>query len=777
MSALAVQPTKLIGRGKEVAALRELLGAEEVRLLTITGAGGVGKTRLALAVANDVADEFADGVVAVPLASVADPSLVVPTVARTLGLGERKDEPVAGLARHLRERQLLLLLDNFEHVAQASPFLVDLIGACPELKVLVTSRARLRLSPETEFVLAPLAADAAATLFLDRARTASPGLELGEAGLLAVAEICAALDGLPLAIELAAARTKLLPPEAMRARLGQRLELLTAGPRDLPARQQALRDTLDWSYELLDRDEERLFARLGVFAGGFTLESAEAVCSAGLDDVASLVDNSLVRRDGERFAMLETIREYAREKLEASGDEDESRRVHAAHYLALAEAAEPELTGPDQALWLGRLESDHGNLRAALRFSLDAGSGETALRLASALWAFWLARGYLGEGRRWLVEALLAGGTAPATVRAKALHGAGLLAHYQGDYANAEALCSESLALYRQAGDERGVASALTGLALAARTTGDYPRAQSTFEEALEIFRRLGDRQGVARTLDRLGLAVWFAGDHERFRVLVEESLATFRELEDIEGVGLCLLHLGMVALSQDDPASARPLIEESLTICRGLGDRRTIAKGAYFLGDAASGVRDHTAARTLYEESLSLSVELGDRWVSAVSLEGLARTAMAKGQPEAAARLLGAADALRDATGAPRSAYWRALYERLLPQIRAGLGDDAFETALEAGRTLTPEQAPAVLGAPADASAADRPDGLTAREVEVLRLVADGLTDAQVAERLVVSLRTVHAHLRSIYRKLDVRSRSAATRYAVENGLAGDSD
>ena len=720
-----ISGSRLVGREADVSRVAELLRTESVRLITITGAGGVGKTRLAQAVANEVAEDFTDGVIFVPLDSLTDAGLVVPTVARAVGVRAREDEPLEGLEAALADQRALLVLDTFEQVAEAAPSLVELLTGCPALKIAATSRTRLRVTGEHEYPLAPLAEEAGIALFLERARALRPDLELSDESSHAVAEICARLDGLPLAIELAAARVKLLRPEAISERLEHSLELLTSGHRDLPARQQTLRATIDWSYGLLDEIEQSLLRLLSVFVGGCTLPAAEAVCAADLDSLGSLVDKSLVLADGERYTMLDTIREYATDLLAESEDADDVRWAHTSHYLELAESAEPLLTAPDQRVWLDRLETEHGNLRAALRFSLDRQDSDTALRLGGSLWGFWLARGYLGEGRRWLEEALATEDRAATTVRAKALNGAGVLAHYQGAYAHAKRFCEESLKLYRQVGEERGVASALSGLALIARTRGDYATAQSMFEEALQIFRRLEDRQGVARTLDRYGIAMWFADNDELAAILIKEGLAEFRELEDVEGIGLSLLDLGFVALSQGDPAQALPLLEESLVICRELGDRRNIAKATYALGDSYAG-RDRATARAFYEESLSLSVELGDRWISAISVEGLARIAIATGESEAAARLLGVADALREATGAIRSAYFQVLYDGARTETRRRLGDDAFDSAWTAGRTLMLEQAPAVLGAPAStAPTSDRPGGLTAREIDVLRLVA----------------------------------------------------
>ena len=537
-SGLQVEPTTLIGREAGIAEAVALLGRDDVRLLTITGPGGVGKTSLVNAAAAAAAEQFADGIVFVSLESVRDPGHVIGTIARSLGLFDGDGDLEQRLIAHIEGRQLLIVLDNFEQVVDAAPSLAAIVAASPNLKVAVTSRTRLRVSGEQEFPVAPLTREAAVSMFLERARAVRAGFQPEEADLDAIAEICDRLDCLPLAIELAAARVKLLSPRTMLGRLERRLEFLTSGSRDAPARHRALRDTIDWSVELLADDEKALFHRLSVFVGGFALDDVEEVCDGGLDPLASLVDKSLIRFDGERFGMLETIREYAGELLDASAEAKDIRRAHAAHFLRLAQAAAPGLGTSDQAMWRATLETDHDNLRAALRFSLDAGDAATALQLCAALWRFWFERGYLSEGRLWLDKALGASSEASPT-RARALSGNGVLAHYQGDYDRAEQLCVDALELSRSLGDAKGVAEASTGIALVRRTRGDCREAETLFRETLAVYEGLGDEEGIARTLDRLAMNLVVAGHDDRARPLFERSLGLFRRLGDSHGIAL----------------------------------------------------------------------------------------------------------------------------------------------------------------------------------------------------------------------------------------------
>ena len=739
-SNLPLQPTSLIGREAESAAVEELLLREEVRLVTLTGAGGTGKTRLGLHVAEHLINQYENGVCFVSLAALNDTRLVASEIAQALGLREAGGSSLEQtLKEYLRDKRMLLVLDNFEHVISAAPLVAGLLAACPKLKILVSSRAPLRLRGEHEFAVPPLALPdlkhlpsaeeltqyPGVALFIQRARAIKLHFAVTDENARAVAEICTRLDGLPLAIELAAARIKLLSPQAILARLDSRiqlltgeaqdsdknllapsLQLLTGGAQDLPARQQTMRGTIAWSYDLLDEDEKKLFRNLAVFIRGFTLEAGESLCGEAsdlqlrvLDGVSSLVDKSLLKQEehakGEsRFVMLETIRQYGLECLLASGEADVIRRKHATLFLDLAEGIEPELRGAQQSRWLGRLEEEHDNIRGALRWAMDNGEVEEGLRMAGALSRFWEVRGHLSEGRRWLEGMLSEGGTASRTVRAKALNGAGILARSQGDYGRAVTLLEEGLSLSRESGDELSIATLLNILGLVAHDHGDYKRAVALNEESLAIKRKLGDKRGIAISLSNLGRVAYDQGDYEQASALYAECLALFREVRDVRSIALALNNLGNLAQSQGDPKRAMTLFAESLDLFREMGDKRNISVLSFNMGDIARYEGHHEQATGLYVESLMLSEELGDKVVLAACLLGLANVICAQGQMERAARLFGAEEALREAMGAHLSPSDRSDYDRNVAIACAALSKEAFTAAWAEGRAMTLQQA-----------------------------------------------------------------------------------
>jgi predicted ATPase/DNA-binding NarL/FixJ family response regulator len=733
---LRAQPTHLVGRAGELKLASQVLLRDEVRLVTFTGAAGTGKTRLALAMAETLLDVFPEGVYFVDLAHTEDAALVTVTIAETLGVRETRDHPLLDrLQEVLFDRQVLLVLDNFEHILAAADQVADLLAMCPDLKILVTSRAPLRLRWEHVFPIFPLPlpgrgapADVARVvespavqLFVERAQAADPGFTLNERNADTVAEVCVRLDGLPLAIELAAARTRLLPPEALLARLRNRLDVLVEGARDLPERQRTLREAIRYSYDLLSAEEQTLFSQLAIFAGGCTVDSAAAVLSEHhahvgvapiLDGLESLVNKSLLQREqltsGEvRFRMLETIREFAHEQLVKSGRLSDLRDGWLDYLIQLANRSRQALLGREQAAALETLDREHDNLRAALRWCMDSKDAERGLRLAALLWRFWYVRGFFTEGRTWLAELLaLPTGTARSAVRASALTAAGNLAYNQGDDAAAETLQQDGLAIWRE----------------------------------------LGDPRGTAASLDTLGALAYRRGECDRATALLEESLLVKRESQDRWGIAAALHHLGEVALEQ-----------------------------GHF-----------SAARARYEDSLIEWLELGDSWSIALVFESLAALAHARGNSARGLRLIGAAGALRERLGTSVCPPARRLQmQRLLEAVEAALGREACNAGLAEGKAMNLDEAiafartaevPQAASKTTESRAALPPQGalawLTPREREVAALLLRGMSNRQIAEDLVITERTAETHVCRILSKLGLDSRAQIAAWIIDNGL-----
>jgi predicted ATPase/class 3 adenylate cyclase len=718
---LPVQLTSFVGRQRELAEARTLLQRKEVRLLTLTGPGGTGKTRLAVQVAGELQGSFPGGVFFVALAPVNDPGLIVPTIAKALGIRETAGESLLeSLTRHVGDRRLLLVLDNFEQVLSAASAVVDLLAACPRLTVLATSRAVLHVSGEQVYPVPPLSlpdqksADAARdlasseamTLLVERAQAVNPSFAVTDANTTVLAEICRRLDGLPLAIELAAARTKLLSPQVLLSRLERRLPLLKGGLRDRPARQQTLRATIDWSYDLLEAGEQALFARLAVFVGGCTLKAAEAICDleGDLEVLASLdalVDQSLVQsRDGidddRRVVLLETVREYALERLSGRSEADVIGRRHAEYYVELAEQAESGLKGPRQEAWYEQLKADLENFRAALAWSVAQQDAEMTARLAWALTDLWESRGHLSEGLRWLDAVLEQRDSLSRPALAKALFGKSyLLLNASDHHGQADTLLEESLLLFQDLGDVTLTISALSMLGWAAEQAGEVDRGLALREQAVALARVQNDQLNLATALSNLGLSLLMTDDHARARAPLEESLALCRALGDLKGIASAIDALAMLELDEGDRTRASSLMEEALALARRIGHVRDAAIYLVDLGIVGLHEGEHGRAATLFQEGLRLARQVDSKILIAVCLWGVAVAAAAQDQPVRAVRLWGAAANLGYKLITPSFAV-RPLEDRFLPSVHDTLGENEFRAQWAKGEAMRLEDATA---------------------------------------------------------------------------------
>jgi predicted ATPase/class 3 adenylate cyclase len=734
-SNLVAVPTPIIGRDEELARVTRMLRDREARLVTLTGTGGVGKSRLAHEVAAELLDAFPGGVFLVDLAVLRDPARVIPTIAETLGVHAVRSQDVSdALSAYLIDKSLLLILDSFEQVVDAASDVAALLAACPSIVVLATSREPLRIRAERELPVEPLplphgmdamSLDAlrhvpAIALFVTRAGASEPSFDLTEDNAAAIAEICRRLDGLPLAIELAAARIRLLPPAQLLSRLEKRLPLLTGGPRDLPQRLRTMRDAISWSYDLLRADEQALFRRLGVFAGGCTLPAVEWVAGCQGDPLTlmgALVEHSLVQRsdqdrDEPRYRLLDTTREYALEELEASGELEATRQRAAVHFLAFAEEAEPHLTGAEQQGWLSRLEADHDNLRAALAWALESGEVETGLRLATCLTTFWYMRGDSREARRWLeaTDERARDRRSLMALRARALSDTAYHAAYSGDIAAAAAFAADGLTLAREAGDKPEIARALYRLATVASQSGEDDRAAANFAEALALYREIGDEHGIASALSSLGLVAIARQDLEQAAVYLDDALARFRALGERRWEATTLGNLGRLALEQGDLEQGLEYHNEAIALHRQLGHKRGVAIELDRLAEVKRHQGELPDARKHYLEALRLWRELNDPVDLAEWLKLFAALEADAEHPALAARYLGAAAVLRDTIGHAQAAAGELRDGESVQSARAALGEEAFRAHWDSGRSASlvellaeAEESATGSGAPSD--------------------------------------------------------------------------